>query len=211
MSELAEVVGETEDAKHYRNISEVYIKEWETQGMSRDGGRAKLAYDWHGSWTTLYSLYADAVLCFHPDAEVTSDQVEYHGAGSQEPLLPSGKKSANFIPDRIYKTQSDWYSVVMQKYGLPLDSRHLYTKSDWEFQAAAVAGNKTRSDILNKVSLWLNETASDRAFTDLYKTEGDGGFPGPNFFARPVVGSHFAFLTLERACSGKAAEAFKYE
>ena len=59
--------------------------------------------------------------------------------------------------------------------------------------------------ILERVAKWLNETASDRPFTDLYKTEEDGGFPGPNFFARPVVGSHFAFLTMERACKAGAA------
>ena len=40
--------------------------------------------------------------------------------------------------------------------------------------------------------------------TDLHDTEGTGGFPGINFLARPVVGGHFAFLTLERACGGKA-------
>ena len=37
-------------------------------------------------------------------------------------------------------------------------------------------------------------------------TEGDGGFPGPNFYARPVVGAHFAFLALERACDGDGDE-----
>ncbi|KXT04280.1 hypothetical protein AC578_7941 [Pseudocercospora eumusae] len=213
MSELAEVVGEKEDAKYYRNISSSYIKEWEVQGMSRDGGRAKLAYNWYGSWTTLYSLYADALLCFHPSLNATPNALEHHMMGTQEPLLPGGVSSdrENFVPDHIYRTQSDWYQTVMQKFGLPLDSRHLYTKSDWEFQAAAVAGKKTRSQILDKVAFWLNETASDRPFTDLYKTEEDGGFPGPNFFARPVVGSHYAFLTLERACQGTAAEAFKYE
>jgi len=47
MSELAEISGMADDAKYYRNISETYIKEWEEQGMSRDGGRAKLAYDWY--------------------------------------------------------------------------------------------------------------------------------------------------------------------
>jgi len=46
--------------------------------------------------------------------------------------------------------------------------------------------------------------------TDLYDTEGTGHFPGPNFFARPVVGGHFAFLALERACGGKAVEALKF-
>ncbi|EME87213.1 uncharacterized protein MYCFIDRAFT_60684 [Pseudocercospora fijiensis CIRAD86] len=213
MSELAEVVGEKEDAKYYRDLSSSYIREWEVQGMSRDGGRAKLAYNWYGSWTTLYSLYADALLCFHPSLNATPSSREHYKMGTQEPLLPGGASSdkQNFIPDHIYRTQSDWYQTVMQKFGLPLDSRHLYTKSDWEFQAAAVAGKKTRSQILDKVAFWLNETASDRPFTDLYKTEGDGGFPGPNFFARPVVGSHYAFLTLERACQGTAAEAFKYE
>lgn len=50
----------------------------------------------------------------------------------------------------------------------------------------------------------------DRPFTDLYDTEGNGGFPGIWFMARPVVGGHFAFLALERACGGKAVEALKF-
>ncbi|GAB7322132.1 hypothetical protein MBLNU13_g03152t1 [Cladosporium sp. NU13] len=205
MSELANVMGKEKDVEYYRNISSVYIEKWEEYGMSRDGGRAKLAYDWHGSWTTLYSLYADAILCFHPTfTENGTSSSNLHLTGEQAPIVDnSGKKSAkDFIPDHIYQTQSEWYLTAMQKYGLPLDSRHLYTKSDWEFQAAAVASPKTRTEILERVATWLNETASDRPFTDLYKTEGDGGFPGPNFFARPVVGSHFAFLTMERACKG---------
>lgn len=106
--------------------------------------------------------------------------------------------------------QSDWYLSVRQKYGLPLDSRHLYTKTDWEFFAMAVTSEKTRSTILESVARWVNETATDRPFTDLHKTEERGGFPGPNFFARPVIGGHFAFLTLERACNGKAMEGLKF-
>lgn len=203
MSELAAVMDESKDVEYYRNVSTVYIKKWEEYGMSRDGGRAKLAYDWYGSWTTLYSLYADAILCFHPTfTDNSTASPEVHLLGEQAPIIdhPSKKSGKDFIPDHIYQTQSEWYMTAMQKYGLPLDSRHLYTKSDWEFQAAAVASPKTRKEILERVATWLNETASDRPFTDLYKTEGDGGFPGPNFFARPVVGSHFAFLTLERAC-----------
>ena len=208
MSEISEIMGEEKDAKHYRNISEGYIEKWEGYGMSRDGGRAKLAYDWYGSWTTLYSLYADAILCFHPHSD--SNETASPLVGPQQPLVPSVTKSKNFIPDHIYRTQSRWYSTVMQRYGLPLDSRHLYTKSDWEFQAAAVASRHTRTGILERVATWLNETVTDRPFTDLYKTEDEGGFPGPKFFARPVIGSHFAFLTLERACGGTAAKAFEY-
>ena len=30
--------------------------------MSRDKSHAKVAYDWYGSWSTLYNLYADKLL-----------------------------------------------------------------------------------------------------------------------------------------------------
>ena len=152
--------------------------------MSRDGTHAKLAYDWYGSWTTIYNLYADAQLCFHLDETDT------------------GK--TGFVPRHIYQKQSVWYHYVRQKYGLPLDSRHLYTKTDWEFFSMAVASKPVRSEILESVARWVNETATDRPLTDLHNTEGDGGFPGPNFFARPVIGGHFAFLALKRACGGRA-------
>jgi hypothetical protein len=189
--------------------------------MSRDGTHAKLAYNWYGSWTTLYSLFADTILCFHPTltgntssslspSQQDQDEEIYASLPSgdkQKPLKPKPKtpthsSKKDFIPHEIYKNQSAFYHVAMQKYGLPLDSRHLYTKSDWEFEAAAVAEPAVRKEILDRVSRWINETSTDRPLTDLYNTEGDGGFPGPNFFARPVVGGHFSFLALERACGG---------
>jgi hypothetical protein len=113
--------------------------------------------------------------------------------GSHEPKI-------GFVPKHIYQMQSDWYWNVRQKYGVPLDSRHLYTKTDWEFFAAAVAAPQVRAEILELVAKWVNETETDRPLTDLHDTEHNGGFPGPNFFARPVVGGHFAFLTLDKAC-----------
>jgi hypothetical protein len=181
--------------------------------MSRDGKYAKLAYNWYGSWTTLYSLFADALLCFHPS--ITSNPMWFaatsasHASESdnQKPIHAELRRrtvpaSEDFIPHSLYLNQSQHYSLVMQKYGLPLDSRHLYTKSDWEFEAAAVSSPNVRKEILDRVALWVNETATDRPLTDLYETEGDGGFPGPFFMARPVVGGHFAFLALERSCGG---------
>ncbi|KZF22166.1 glutaminase A [Xylona heveae TC161] len=204
MSDLADIAGIKPDAKEYKNISDAYIKKWQEYAISRDGTHAKLAYDWYGSWTTLYNLFADALLCFHLPSE--SQGIVSAADEGQKPIKPSPEKnesSDHFIPNHIYKIQSDWYHAVRQRYGLPLDNRHLYTKSDWEFFAAAVTSNKVRGEILDSVALWVNETSTDRPMTDLYDTEGTGGFPGPNFFARPVVGGHFAFLALERACGGK--------
>ncbi|GAB1315030.1 hypothetical protein MFIFM68171_05240 [Madurella fahalii] len=208
MSEIADLVGEKDEAKYYRDTAASYIERWQEYGISRDKTHAKLAYTWYGSWTTIYNLYADSLLCFHiPDEDGNASDPPRRG---QKPLGGGQGHAEMFIPDRVYQMQSDWYHAVLQKYGLPLDSRHLYTKSDWEFFAAAVTGKKTRAEILTSIAKWVNETATDRPFTDLYETEGDGGYPGIFFMARPVVGGHFAFLALERACGGKAVEALKF-
>ncbi|KAI0798878.1 hypothetical protein GGR55DRAFT_533126 [Xylaria sp. FL0064] len=214
MSGIAEIVGEESDAKHYSTIAEKYIDKWQEFGLSRDKTHAKLAYTWWGSWTTLYNLFADALLCFHLPGEASATEAQGRLRDSyQTPIGDAGTskpKPKKFIPDRIYQIQSDWYHNVLQRYGLPLDNRHLYTKSDWEFFAAAVASKTTRTEILQHVAAWVNETVTDRPFTDLYETEGEGGFPGIYFMARPVVGGHFAFLALERACQGKAADGLRF-
>jgi hypothetical protein len=212
MSKLAEIVGNEADAKMYRNISKTYVAKWEEYGLSRDKSHAKVAYDWYGSWTTLYNLYADSLLCFRVEPEKSKDTTSDVGSsGKQKPVKPpKHKEEIGFVPKHIYKLQSDWYYNVRQKYGLPLDSRHLYTKTDWEFFAMAVSARSVREPILESVARWVNETVTDRPLTDLHMTEGRGEFPGPNFFARPVIGGHFAFLALERACGGKAVDGLKF-
>jgi Domain of unknown function (DUF1793) len=217
MADLADIAGNDADAKYYRNISKTYISKWEEFAVSRDGTHPKLSYTWYGSWTTIYNLFADSVLCFHiDDSDSTSSRIDdpylSGGGDDQKPIKPDDpkKRKTGFVSDNIYKISSDWYASVRQRYGLPLDSRHLYTKSDWEFFAAAVTSKKVRSQILDSVALWINETSTDRPLTDLYDTEGTGGFPGINFMARPVIGGHFSFLALERACGGKAVEGLTF-
>lgn len=212
MSKLAEIAGNEADAKVFRNISKTYIAKWEEHGFSRDKTHAKLAYDWYGSWTTLYNLYADSLLCFRVEAEKMNDtHLDLGRFDKQKPIKPPhGDEEIGFVPKHIYKRQSDWYHNVRQKYGLPLDSRHLYTKTDWEFFAMAVSARSVREPILQSVAKWVNETITDRPLTDLHMTEGRGEFPGPNFFARPAVGGHFALLALERACGGKAVDGLKF-
>lgn len=189
-----------------KNISDTYVAKWEELGFSRDKTHAKVAYDWYGSWTTIYNLYADALLCFHLDGTEDEDSTLAHK--DQKPMQHTRK--IGFVPRHIYEKQSAWYHNVRQKYGVPLDSRHLYTKTDWEFFATAVATKTVRSEVLESVAKWLNETNTDLPFTDLHETEGKGYYPGPNFFARPVVGGHFAFLALERSCGGRATKGLEF-
>lgn len=215
MSQISETVDNEEDVRYYKNISETYVAKWEEYGISRDGSHAKLAYDWYGSWTTLYNLYADTLLCFHlegtssPSRTPDRQQKPLHPASDNKPHDPPTPKTG-FVPRNVYKIQSSWYDAVRQTYGLPLDSRHLYTKSDWEFFAAAVTSKPVRRAILQSVAKWVNETTTDRPLTDLYETEGTGGWPGAHFMARPVTGGHFAFLTLDKACGGKAMDGLAF-
>ncbi|KAL0933012.1 uncharacterized protein CTRU02_211975 [Colletotrichum truncatum] len=208
MAEIADVLGKADDTKYYTNIANEYIDKWQDFGISRDGSHAKLAYTWYGSWTTIYNLYADSLLCFHLPGQRDSS-LGGRISGWLQRVFGMGSRTT-FIPDKIYTMQSNWYHSVLQHYGLPLDSRHLYTKSDWQFFAAAVTSRKTRTEILQSIATWVNETTTDRPLTDLYETEGTGGWPGPHFMARPVVGGHFAFLALERACGGKAVDALSF-
>ncbi|KAK2045286.1 DUF1793-domain-containing protein [Colletotrichum somersetense] len=209
MAEIANVLGKTDDSKYYTDIASEYIDKWQDFGISRDGTHAKLAYTWYGSWTTIYNLYADSLLCFHLPEEKKTSTLGGLITGWFQKAMGIETRSI-FVPDKVYSMQSNWYHAVLQHYGLPLDSRHLYTKSDWQFFAAAVTSKKTRMEILQSIATWVNETTTDRPFTDLYETEGTGGWPGPHFMARPVVGGHFAFLALERACGGKAVEGLSF-
>ena len=165
MSQISELVGNVDDFEYYKNISDVYIRKWEEFGMSRDGTHAKLAYDWYGSWTTLYNIFADSLLCFHMEEprNASSDSLGERD-GHQKPLKPGHGEEPKFgfVPQEVYKKQSDWYHAVRQRYGLPLDSRHLYTKTDWEFFAIAVTSKKVREEILESVALWINETVTGK-------------------------------------------------
>lgn len=189
MAEISEIVGKESDARYFNRIADEYMPLWEKAAVSRDASHTKLAYHWYGSWGTLYNLYNDALLCFlQPEPNPKAQLIR--------------RESKEYFSPDIYRMQSRWYSAVMQRYGLPLDVRHFYAKSDWELYAAAIASNRTLQQIVEAVGIWLSETAVNRPFTDLYDTE-TGRFPGIYFMARPVVGGHFAILALDRACGGE--------
>lgn len=86
------------------------------------------------------------------------------------------------------------------KFGIPLDSRHTYTKSDWQiWTAAAMSDTSLRDRLVSSMKRWLSSGASDAPMTDWYETL-DGKVAG--FRARPVAGGHrecHGFAELSRA------------
>ncbi len=102
----------------------------------------------------------------------------------------------NLLPNEFYAKETASYIPRLNTYGLPLDSRADYTKSDWICWCAAMADdNKVRAELLAPIARTLRETTSRVPFSDWYDTR-TGCYE--HFIARSVQGGVFApFLTLK--------------
>ena len=70
----------------------------------------------------------------------------------------------------VYEKEIAWYLQQTGKYGVPLDSRQVYTKSDWIAWCAAMAEDNA-AKLLTPIADYL-ENAPDRVpFGDWYDTE----------------------------------------
>ncbi|KAI1481220.1 glutaminase GtaA [Daldinia eschscholtzii] len=169
MAEISERTGNDDDAKSFGDIATSYIEQWQGFGLNTAANppHATLSYGDDDSHGLLYNLYANSLLGF-----------------------------GDFVPKSVYDMQSNFYPTVALKYGVPLDTRHTYTKTDWMLWAAATSSQKTRDTIIGLVADWINVTPTNKPLTDLYDAA-TGDYPGGlQFTARPVAGGHFALLAL---------------
>jgi Domain of unknown function (DUF1793) len=130
MGDIAELTHNYKDAKQFLDISYKYMSQWETYAFEKNATHAKLAYQLPDSWGSLYNAYADDLL------------------------------DLGLFPERIHAMQDAWYLKRTEKYGLPLDSRHMYTKSDWEMFIAAISKTQTRNLLIDRLATWINETST---------------------------------------------------
>lgn len=193
MAVIANLTGHSDDAKNFTNIAHDYITKWQQLGIaqSTNGSLAHttLAYGMPNTHGLLYNLFADTWV------------------------------ETNIVPRSVYKMQSSFYPTIAMQYGgksylvprfndstdipsVPLDTRHSYTKLDWEIFAAAVASPSTKQLFISKIAAWIGKTPTNRPFTDLYETD-SGDYPaGLNFAARPVLGGVFAPLLVGKGPLG---------
>ncbi|KAL2129393.1 hypothetical protein VTI74DRAFT_7851 [Chaetomium olivicolor] len=167
---MSEIAKLTNNDDPFGEVADRYLKGWQELGINTQANlpHTTLSYGDNDSHGLLYNIYADRLL------------------------------SLRFIPQSIYDMQSAFYPTVASEFGVPLDTRHSWTKSDWEMFAAAVASKETKDMFVSKLAKWVGSTTTDRAMTDLYDAV-TGGYPanGPVFVARPVMGGLFALLALE--------------
>ncbi|KAF5366812.1 hypothetical protein D9758_006553 [Tetrapyrgos nigripes] len=164
MSQIASILGDTAKSANYSSIAANYVTRWQGFAQSTTGRHLTLSYGNSASWGLSYNMFADKLL------------------------------KLNVFPQSIYDQQTAWYQTVTQPFGVPLDTRHTYTKSDWEIWTGGIMTTTAARDIfVSAVHKWASSGTSSAPFGDWYETT--NGAP-QGFRARPVVGGHLALLVL---------------
>ncbi|MDY3031194.1 MAG: DUF4965 domain-containing protein [Clostridia bacterium] len=71
----------------------------------------------------------------------------------------------------IFETEVEYYKKHINRYGLPLDSRAEYTKSDWQMWSTVLCDDKEYTDMICSAMIKMLYETPDRApFTDWYYT-----------------------------------------
>ena len=131
-----------EEAQRYLDLAKKMAEEWVANAFDEDNVY-RLAFDRPGTWSMKYNAVWDAVF------------------------------GTRVFPEKAFDREIETHiKKHMNEYGLPLDNRSTYTKSDWLMWTAAMAPEEEQFDVLVG-SLWkaYNDSESRVPMTDWYYTD----------------------------------------
>ena len=163
---LAEKLGKADAAAKYRKLAEESVPKWMKAAEGGAAGGYRLAFDQPGTWSQKYNLVWDRMLGF------------------------------GLFPKNVAEKELAAYRQVALPFGLALDSRKPYTKTDWEFWSAALTGKRADLDfVTDLVWRYANETPDRNPFPDWYWAN-NARVRG--FLGRSVIGGIFMPVLAEK-------------
>lgn len=115
-------------------------------------------------------------------------------------LYPDVLFDLRTFPNAAYQMGSAFFKTVRAEYGVPLDHRQDWAKSDWNMWLAGTLDTSTRDEFIDDLWAFMTNGKHNWPFSDRYvATSAKGQRPGLPILcrARPTVGGHFALMALE--------------
>ena len=173
MGQIAAYDGNSTDAAYYQAQAKSLIRQWVQMAQSQDASHLLLQYQ-------------EPANPYSPDTTgepQTAWSLKYNA-------FPDQLLGTNLIPASVQSEEAAFYTTQEEAYGIPLDYRHTYTKTDWELWTAGATNDPAlRQDIIDGIYGAFNITPDRVPFSDFYEpaTARQVGFQ-----ARPVIGGVFA-------------------
>ena len=166
---LAGRLGDKEREKEYIDMARDLARKWMKLAEDPTAGAGRhytLTFENPGTWSQKYNLVWDKLL------------------------------KLNIFPAEVAQTEVAYYLTKQQPFGLPLDSRKTYTKSDWIVWTATLADQPADFEaLIAPVLKFVNESPDRVPLNDWHETT-DGRKVG--FQARSVVGGYYIKMLEKR-------------